>query len=164
MQQEWKKTKKLKFNAGHRSGSLASPMLAAQQIWSTLLFRVMAYRRPKYLVVPRVERSRKKEPPAVGIGGGKLPSCTLVLPSLSSRCRLFLRPRHRAQRSPCYPSIPLHTAWSSLLFRHRHRCPQACFTRFQHPGQETDMVPNEILHTIEIGIFNTYIKLLEMYK
>lgn len=64
---------------------------------------------------------REKEPPAVGIGGGKLPSCTSTfVPPVPAPARFgTLDPATRAQCSltPFCPPIPL--AWSPHLF---NRC------------------------------------------
>lgn len=61
---------------------------------------------PKCLVVPRVESPREKEPPAVEIGGGKLPSCTSYPRPRRSSTLARLGPNVR--RHPSVPSAPPH--------------------------------------------------------
>lgn len=57
---------------------------------------------------------REKEPPAVGIGGGKLPSCTSTHVPAAPTPFSLLRPRPRARwgpnvhRHPSVPSAPPH--------------------------------------------------------
>lgn len=75
---------------------------------------------PKCLVVPRVESPREKEPPAVEIGGGKLPSCTASYPR-PRRSSTLARLGPNVRRHPSVPSSPPR----GLLPLSPHPIPQA---------------------------------------
>lgn len=84
---------------------------------------------------------REKEPPAVGIGGGKLPSCTSTLiPAALYPLFSLLRPRPRTRWGPNVHRHPSALRRISPPFNRRRRR-QGWLVLRSCPGHETDLAP-----------------------